>query len=89
MPSSLASTLANLSLMFKQPLPAVSDFEAPHDDALITKRGDYLAWVRVDGLPRMAERQDLAAIAEAMRLDLSGALETEIKQPGAQHGEAP
>ncbi|GAB0119843.1 ATP-binding protein [Acidisoma sp. 7E03] len=74
--SALANTLASLSLMFKQPLSTFCDLETTHGDALITKRGDYLTWIQVDGMQRMAERQDFAAITEAMRLDLSGALES-------------
>ena len=74
--SFLARGFASLSLTLKQPLSAFCDLETAHGDALITKRGDYLSWIRVDGMQRMAERRDFAEVSEAMRLDLSGALET-------------
>src|ERR1700744_435479 len=74
--SVLGKSLASLSLVLKQPLPAFCDLETAHGDALVTKTGDYLTWVNVGGMQRMAERQDFAAITEAMRLDLSGALES-------------
>ena len=72
----LARGFAGLSLALKQPLTAFCELETAHDDALITKTGHYLSWIRVDGMQRMAERKDFAAMGEAMRLDLSGALET-------------
>jgi intracellular multiplication protein IcmB len=74
--SALAAALANLSLALKQPLTAYCDIETTHDDALVMKDGSYCSWLRVDGMQRMAERKDFEAITEAMRLDLSGALET-------------
>ena len=72
----LANGLASLSLLLKQPLTAYCDLETADGDALITKSGHYLSWIRVDGMQRMAERKDFGQITEAMRLDLSGALET-------------
>ncbi len=74
--TALASALASVSLALKQPLTAYCDIETSHDDALITKSGNYCSWLRVDGMQRMAERKDFESITEAMRLDLSGALET-------------
>jgi intracellular multiplication protein IcmB len=73
--SGLAKGLASLSLAFRQPLSAFCDVETAHGNALITKHGDYLSWLRIGGLQRMVGRQDVAAITEAMRLDVSGALE--------------
>ena len=73
--SLLARSFASLSLALKQPVTAFCELETAHDDALITKTGDYLSWIRVDGMQRMAERKDFAEMTEAMRLDLSGALE--------------
>ena len=73
--SALANALASLSLMLKQPLTSFCDIETAHGDALVTKRGDYLTWVRIDGTRRMAERKDFAGNTEAMRLDLSSTLE--------------
>ena len=74
--SALARAVAGFSLALKQPLAAFCDIETAHGDALVTKTGDYLSWLRVDGMQRMADRSDFDAITEAMRLDLSGALET-------------
>ena len=74
--SFLSSFLAGLSLALKQPLESYCDIETSHGDALVTKSGHYVTWLRVDGMQRMAERKDFDAINEAMRLDLSGALET-------------
>ncbi|MBN8902786.1 MAG: ATP-binding protein, partial [Rhodospirillales bacterium] len=73
--SAVANGLASLSLALKQPLPSFCDLETSHGDALVTKGGDYLTWVQVGGMQRMAERQDYNGMTEAMRLDLSGALE--------------
>jgi len=74
--AALANFFASLSLNLKQPLAAFCDLETAHGDALITKGGHYVSWVRVDGMQRMAERKDFMQITDAMRLDLSGALET-------------
>ena len=74
--SALANGLAGLSLALKQPLQAFCNLETAHNDALVTKHGHYLSWIRVDGTQRMGEREDFARIVEAMRLDLSGALES-------------
>lgn len=73
--SAIANGLASLSLALKQPLPSFCELETAHGDALVTKRGDYLTWVRIGGTRRMAERKDFAGNTEAMRLDLSSALE--------------
>jgi len=72
---SIARGLASLSLSLKQPLPGFCDIETSHGDALITRQGDYLSFVRLDGMRRMAMRADVDRVAAAMRLDLSGALE--------------
>ena len=63
----LANGLASLSLLLKQPLTAYCDLETADGDALITKSGHYLSWIRVDGMQRMAERKDFGQITEAMR----------------------
>jgi intracellular multiplication protein IcmB len=73
--TSLVRALANLSLALKQPLQSFCELETAHGDAFVTKAGHYVTWVRVDGMQKMGERKDFARIAEAMRLDLSGALE--------------
>ena len=72
----LANAFASLSLMLKQPLAAYCEIETAHGDALVTRSGHYVSWLRVDGMQRMAERKDFAEITDSMRLDLSGALET-------------
>ena len=74
--SVVSSLLASLSLALKQPLAGYCDVETTHGDALITKQGDYFTFIRIDGMQRMATRKDFARLAEALRLDLSGALET-------------
>jgi intracellular multiplication protein IcmB len=73
--SFLARALASLSLALKQPLASFCELETAHDDAFVTKAGHYVTWIRVDGMQKMGERKDFARIADAMRLDLSGALE--------------
>ncbi len=71
----IAKLLAGISLALKQPLYSYCDIETTHDDALVTKHGDYVSLLRVDGIRRMATRQDVARIALAQRVELSGALE--------------
>lgn len=73
--SVIASGLASLSLVLKQPLQSFCELETAHGDALVTTSGHYVTWIRVDGMQKMAERKDFARITDAMRLDLSGALE--------------
>ena len=72
----LTAALASLSLMLRQPLSSFCDLETTDGRAFISKGGHYLSWVRLDGMQRMAERADFEAVTEAMRLELSGALET-------------
>ena len=67
--------LAAVSLMVKQPLASFCDIETSHGDALITKQGDYLSFVRLDGMRRMATRADVERLSNAMRIDISGTLE--------------
>ena len=74
--SALAGMLASISLALRQPLQSFCTLETAHGDAFVTKSGHYVSWIRVDGMQRMGEREDFMRIAEAMRLDLSGALET-------------
>ena len=74
--SLLARGLASLSLALKQSLTSFCELETVHGDAFITRSGDYLSWIQVDGMQRIAERKDFARITEAMRMELSGALET-------------
>ncbi|WP_158746704.1 ATP-binding protein [Acidisphaera sp. L21] len=71
----IAKLLASLSLTLRQPLYSYCDVETTHGDALVTKHSDYVSIVRVDGMRRMATRDDVARIAMAQRVDLSGSLE--------------
>jgi intracellular multiplication protein IcmB len=73
--TSLARALAGFSLALKQPLQSFCELETAHGDALVTKAGHYVTLIRVDGMQKMGDRKDFARITEAMRLDLSGALE--------------
>ena len=73
--TALARSLASLSLALKQPLQSFCELETAHGDALVTKTGHYVSWLRIDGMQKMGERKDFARITDAMRLDLSGALE--------------
>jgi intracellular multiplication protein IcmB len=72
----LGALLASLSLALKQPLPGCCDIETTHGDALVTKHGDYCTFVRIGGMKRMATRDDVTRLANSLRLDLSGALES-------------
>ncbi len=72
----LSRLLAGLSLTLRQPLYSFCDVETTHGDALVTKHSDYVSVVRVDGMRRMATRSDVARIATAQRLELSGSFET-------------
>src|SRR5271165_20809 len=73
--AAIGRALANLSLMLRQPFPSFCDIETAHGNALVTKQGDYVSWLRVDGMRRMSTRQDVERIALGQRVDLSGALE--------------
>ena len=73
--TSLARSLASFSLALKQPLQSFCELETAHSDALVSKAGHYVSLIRVDGMQKMGERKDFARITDAMRLDLSGALE--------------
>src|SRR4051812_19913338 len=73
--AAISRALAGLSLALKQPLPAFCDLETSHDDALVTRQGDYVSWLRVDGMRRMSTRADVERIAMGQRVDLSGTLE--------------
>ena len=71
----LSQIAAYLSTMLKQSLPDFCEIETSHDGALVTKQGDYLSMVRIDGSRRMMTRKDVEAMAESQRLEISGALE--------------
>ena len=71
----ISRALAGLSLALKQPLPSFCDLETSHGDALVTRQGDYVSWLRVDGMRRMSTRADVERIAMGQRVDLSGTLE--------------
>lgn len=67
--------LAAVSLMVKQPLASFCDIETSHANALVTKQGDYLSFIRLGGMRRMSTRADIERLANAMRIDISGTLE--------------
>ena len=71
----LDKLLAGVSLMLRQPLDSFCDVETTHGDALVTKRSDYITFLRIDGLRRQPTRAEIERIADAQRLDLSGTLE--------------
>ena len=71
----ISRMLSTVSLMLKQPLPAFCDIETSHGDALVSKHGDYLSWVRIDGIRRMLTGEDVTRIATALQIEISGALE--------------
>jgi intracellular multiplication protein IcmB len=75
MAGSFAKLLAALSLTLRQPLYSYCDVETTHDKALVTKGSDYVSILRVDGMRRMAKGEQMARVAMAMRMELSGALE--------------
>lgn len=68
--------LAAVSLMLKQPLASFCDIETSHGDALVTKHGDYVTFLRLGGMRRMSTRADIERLANAMRIDISGTLES-------------
>ncbi len=67
--------LGSLSLMLRQPLDSFCEVETTHGDALVTKRSDYITFLRIDGLRRQPTRAEIERIADAQRIDLSGTLE--------------
>lgn len=71
----ISRLLAGASLLLKQPLHAFCDIETSHGHALVTKHSDYVSFIRLDGMRRLATRVDVQRIATAQRVDLSGALE--------------
>jgi intracellular multiplication protein IcmB len=72
----VSGRLASLSIALKQPLAGYCDVETTHGDALVTKHGDYCTFLRIGGMKRMATRDDITRLADGLRLDLSGALES-------------
>jgi intracellular multiplication protein IcmB len=52
--SFISNGLASLSLLLKQALPAYCDLETSHRDAFVTNSGNYVTWLRVDGMQRNA-----------------------------------
>ena len=73
--NSIAKGLAALSLMLKQPLSSFCDLDTVDGDALVGRRGERITFLRVKGLRRMTMRHDVEAIANGLRMELSGSLE--------------
>jgi intracellular multiplication protein IcmB len=73
--NAIARLLASLSLVLRQPLESFCEIETSHGDALVSSQGDYLTFLRIDGMRKLATRADLERIAAAMRVDLQGTLE--------------
>ncbi len=72
---SLAKGIAALSLMLKQPLSSFCDLDTVDGDTLVGRRGERVTFIKVKGLRRMTMRSDVEAIAEGLRMELSGSLE--------------
>lgn len=73
--SAIARGLAALSLMLKQPLSAFCDLDTVDGDTLVGRRGERVTFLRVNGLRRMTMRHDVEAIANGLRMEISGSLE--------------
>lgn len=71
----VSSLLASVSLLLRQPLESFCDVETTHGDRLVTKRGDYVSVLRIDGLRRMCTRSEIETLAEQQRIELQGLLE--------------
>lgn len=71
----LSQMVASLSMMLRQSLPSFCDIETSHGPALVTRNGDYVSMIRIDGARRMMSRADVEAMAESQRLEISSALE--------------
>jgi len=71
----IAKALASLSLALRQPIQSFCDLDTADGPALISRRGEYVTFVRILGLRRMTLREDVERIAEGLRIDLSGSLE--------------
>lgn len=71
----LSGLLASISLGLRQPLTSFCDVESTHGDHLVTKRGEYVSVLRINGLRRMCTRQEVEALAEQQRIELQGLLE--------------
>lgn len=71
----LFRAFASLSLGLKQPLPTFCDLDTAEGDALLTRRGEYATFLEVAGLRRFTMRSDIEAIADHLRIELSGAMD--------------
>ncbi len=72
---SIAKGFAALSLMLKQPVSSFCDLDTVDGDTLVGRRGERVTFVKVHGLRRMTLRADVEAIANGLRLEMSGSLE--------------
>ncbi|MGI4796152.1 MAG: hypothetical protein ACRYG8_19265 [Janthinobacterium lividum] len=71
----MSRLLAGASIALRQPLYSFCDIETAHGDALVTRHGDYVSLLRIDGMRRMCSRADVERMALGQRLEISGALE--------------
>ena len=72
----LNEAFVSVALALKQPLSSFCDLQTTDGDTLVGKRGERVTFVRVHGLRRMTLRSDVEAIAEGLRLNLSGSLDS-------------
>ena len=73
--SSIARGFAALSLMLKQPVSSFCDLDTVDGDTLVGRRGERITFLKVHGLRRMTLRADVEAIANGLRMEMSGSLE--------------
>lgn len=73
--SLIARGFASLSLLLRQPLPTFCDLDTVDGDALLTKQGEYVTFLEGQGLRRLTQRADVEAIADSLRIELSGSLD--------------
>ncbi len=64
--------LGNLAMLLKQPLPSFCDLETADGPYLLSRRGEYISLIRIDGLCRMPTRAEIDQKVESLRVDLQG-----------------
>src|ERR1700741_2199667 len=71
----LSRGLASLSLLLRQPLPSFCDLDTIDGDALVTKQNEDVTFLEGQGLRRLMQKADVEAIADRLRMELSGSLD--------------